>query len=303
MAQNHFFTFFANTKGRWVGKPLLPVLVDEFNAETRAYYEAAIEIGAIKVNDRITSPDHKLETYDKITHFVHMHERDCPEIEILAEENGLVVVNKPAGIPCHPTSRYRRYCVLGAVGRPGLRCLHRLDLLTSGLLLLATPECKVSLDGAQKVYIARVRGLFPDEATVDKRILVCHNYSSIDDRGKEACTVFRRIAHKDNESLVECTLRTGRSHQIRVHLKSIGFPIVNDPLYGDAPKRERVYEKCSTSLDGLNNLEAFAIANCKGMETSHRNSDMFIHLHSHRYFLCGRWYVAELPAWAHMDAE
>ena len=86
-----------------------------------------------------------------------------PRYEIIADHDGLVVVNKPSGIPCHPTSRFQKYCVLKALAYRDLRCLHRLDLVTSGVLFLATSACKITLEGARKIYIARVEGLFPDE--------------------------------------------------------------------------------------------------------------------------------------------
>lgn len=300
--QKHFFTFFANVKKRWINQPLVSVLSSEFQSEKEDYYASAIEVGAIKVNNEIVSPGYLLKECDKITHLVHLHELECPKIEVIAEDHGLVAVNKPAGIPCHPTSRYRKYCVLNALGHTDLRCLHRLDIVTSGVLLLATHQCRKSLKDATKVYMARVRGDFPEKITVDKRILVLPGISMISDDGKDACTYFRKISYKNGHSLVECTLKTGRSHQIRVHLKSIGFPIVNDFLYGREELPERIYEVCDENPVGLNKVEEFVIKNCRGRNLQYSGNRSFICLHSYKYILENIVYTAELPGWASLES-
>ncbi|KAL0266030.1 UNVERIFIED_CONTAM: hypothetical protein PYX00_011747 [Menopon gallinae] len=287
MVQTHFYMFVANVKGRWAGNSLISVMSTEFVSETAEYYRAAIEIGAIRVNGQQVSADYILKGHDKITHLVHLHEPECPPIEVIADHGGLVVVNKPSGIPCHPTSRFQKYCVLGALANPDMRCLHRLDLVTSGVLFLAASTCKITLDGARKIYIARVEGFFPDATTVEKKILVLPGRSEISDRGKPASTSFRRICYKNGHSLVECTLNTGRRHQIRVHLKSIGFPVLRDLLYGADIRVERQYESCETAPEGLDDVEQFVIRRCKGRDLRYCGDRSFICLHSYKSYLNG----------------
>lgn len=303
MVQAYFYTFIANVKGRWVGYTLISVMTKEFLSETIEYYRAAIRVGAILVNGQKAYDDYVLKAQDKIMHLVHLHELECPTIEIIANHDGLVVVNKPSGIPCHPTSRFQKYCVLRAMPNTDMRCLHRLDLVTSGVLFLATPACKVTLDGAKKIYIARVEGFFPEEMSVEKKILVLPGRCIISDKGKPASTMFRRTCYKNGHSLVECTLNTGRRHQIRVHLKSIGFPILKDLLYGKENKVERRYERCVTALQGLSAMEQFVVSRCKGRDLRYCDDNSFICLHSYKSYLNGEWYVAKLPKWADLDTN
>lgn len=301
MVQVYFYTFIANVKGRWVGDTLISVMAREFLTETMEYYRAAIEVGAILVNGQKAYEDYILQAHDKIMHLVHLHELECPAIEIIADHGGLVVVNKPSGIPCHPTSRFQKYCVLKAMPSTDMRCLHRLDLVTSGVLFLATSACKVTLDGAKKIYIARVEGFFPKEVSVEKKILVLPGRCEISDRGKPASTLFRRISYKNGHSLVECTLNTGRRHQIRVHLQSIGFPVLKDLLYGQSSKVERRYERCETALQGLSAVEQFVVSRCRGRDLRYCDDKSFICLHSYKCCLNGEWYEAKLPRWADLD--
>lgn len=298
MAKENFFKFFANTKARWIGRSIISVLVEEFISQDREYYRQALEIGAIKVNQNIVEPCYNLKSGDCITHLVHLHEFDCPEIKILQDKDGLVVVDKPAGIPCHPVSRYQNYCVLNSLKIKNLRCLHRLDMLTSGVLFLARKECKVTLLNAEKTYIAKVEGIFPESMIVDEKILVLPGKSCISEKGKKSCTYFRNIKCNGVYSLVECNLKSGRSHQIRVHLQSIGFPIINDPLYNPKFKIEKTYEKCKANLKNLSESEAFAIKNCKGLDTTYKDERSFICLHAHKYVLNGRPYISDFPDWA-----
>eukprot|EP00866_Antonospora_locustae_P002404 jgi/Antlo1/2404/1196 len=301
MVQVYFHTFIANVKGRWVGNTLISVMAREFRLETVEYYRAAISIGAILVNGKKVCEDYILKAHDKIMHLVHLHELECPTIEIIANRGGLVVVNKPPGIPCHPTSRFQKYCVLKAMRNTDMRCLHRLDLVTSGVLFLATSACKVTLDGARKIYVARVEGFFPKEVSVEKRILVLPGRCEISDKGKAASTLFKRMCYKNGHSLVECTLNTGRRHQIRVHLKSIGFPVLKDILYGKNSKAELIYERCETGLQGLSAVEQFVVSRCKGRDLRYCNDNSFICLHSYKAYLNGEWYVAKLPKWTDLN--
>ena len=80
MTQTHFYTFIANVKGRWVGNSLISVMTSEFILETAEYYRAAIEAGAILVNNQKVSADYILKGHDKIMHLAHLHELECPDM-------------------------------------------------------------------------------------------------------------------------------------------------------------------------------------------------------------------------------
>ncbi|XP_017042842.1 RNA pseudouridylate synthase domain-containing protein 2 isoform X3 [Drosophila ficusphila] len=161
-------------------------------------------------------------------------------------DKDIVVVNKPASIPVHPCGRYRHNTVVFILAKEhnlkNLRTIHRLDRLTSGLLLFGRTaerarelELQIRTRQVQKEYVCRVEGRFPDGIVecnekidvVSYKIGVC----KVSPKGKDCKTTFQRIGEVDNDSIVLCKPLTGRMHQIRVHLQFLGYPISNDPLY------------------------------------------------------------------------
>jgi len=182
-----------------------------------------------------------------------MSAQDIP-LDILHEDPAIVVLNKPAGLVVHPgagnadgtvVNALLHHCggiaVVGGVERPGI--VHRLDKETSGCLVVAkTDAAHRSLSGqfagrkVEKTYLALVEGCprMP-HGTINAPIArhkVHRQRMTVDDRGREAITHYRVLASQDGKALVECRPKTGRTHQIRVHLKHIGHGIVGDPVYG-----------------------------------------------------------------------
>ena len=160
----------------------------------------------------------------------------------------MLIVDKPPSIPVHPCGRYRLNSILGILNRElgykHIHTLHRLDRLTSGLLMFAkTKERAVYMDNLfkerslQKQYLCRVEGEFPDgEIVVDKPIEVWSykiGICGVGDNGREATTVFEKLSYNGKSSVVRAKPKHGRMHQIRVHLQYLGHPILNDPLYND----------------------------------------------------------------------
>jgi 23S rRNA pseudouridine1911/1915/1917 synthase len=177
-------------------------------------------------------------------------------LEILFEDDFLAVLNKPAGMVVHPgpgheggtlvsglLHRFGDLSQIGGVSRPGI--VHRLDKETSGCLVVAKTDAAHRLLAAQfagrevsKVYLAlvasspRFRSGVVDapigrHAVHRKKMAVCAA-----GRGREAITEYRVLESAGDKSLIECRPRTGRTHQIRVHLKHLGCPVLGDPLYG-----------------------------------------------------------------------
>uniref|UniRef100_A0A914X3X6 Pseudouridine synthase n=1 Tax=Plectus sambesii TaxID=2011161 RepID=A0A914X3X6_9BILA len=237
-------------KGRWVGHKLVDIFKKEFLGADPNYMIAAVKLGRFIVNGKCANVDHVIGGRDVIVHYRHRHELpvlDAP-LEIIADTDDLLVVNKPPSVPVHACGSYNYHTVISLLHllhgykRADLRLLHRLDRTTSGVLLFAKNyatdlKFKTTLgDGHwRKEYICMVDGEFPAEEMVcDKKIGVLVSSMGVQcirDDGKEARTRFRRSWTDGKRSLVRCYPETGRTHQIRVHLQYLGFPIVNDQLY------------------------------------------------------------------------
>jgi 23S rRNA pseudouridine1911/1915/1917 synthase len=185
---------------------------------------------------------------------------DIP-LNIVYEDEHLIVIDKPAGMVVHPAAGNPagtlvnallhhcrgRLSGIGGVARPGI--VHRIDKDTSGLLVVAKSDAaheglarQFADHSIERVYLALVNGHpIPLQGTVSgrigrsdanrKKMAVLANNSS---RGKHAVTHYKVIQRLDHCALVECRLETGRTHQVRVHLASIGHALLGDPLYGRA---------------------------------------------------------------------
>nr|CAD7415476.1 unnamed protein product [Timema poppensis] len=244
----YYFTFTTYTKGRWVGEKILDVFAREFRAHPAEEYERCIKTGMLTVNHEHVSVDYKLKHNDLLSNTVHRHEVPVTSesITIVHLDQDIVVVDKPSSIPVHPCGRYRHNTVVFILAKEynlrNLRTLHRIDRLTSGVLLFGrtserarTIEQQIRDRQVQKEYICCVEGDFPDgivecnEAieVVSFKIGVCR----VSPKGKPCMTSFQKLEFNGKTSIVSCKPHTGRMHQIRVHLQFLGYPIINDPLY------------------------------------------------------------------------
>ena len=197
----------------------------------------------VKVDDEIEITD----TMDYSTKF----EAEDIDLDIVYEDEYLLIINKPSGMVVHPAPGHYSDTLVNALLysydieddglRPGI--VHRLDKDTSGLMVVALDakihESLSSMIKDKKVkrhYIALVEGVINhDSGTIDAPIgRDPHDRKKMtvtDINGKEAVTHFKVLKRYKNNTLLECILDTGRTHQIRVHMKYINHPIVNDPLY------------------------------------------------------------------------
>ncbi len=176
-----------------------------------------------------------------------------PNIELLHEDSGLVVVNKPAPLPCHPSGRFNRNSLVsilaGAYPNEKLRVAHRLDALATGLVVLCRKyqaaryvQPQFAEQQVHKGYLARVQG-HPDwqqttcNAAISAEAQGAAGRRRVTDDGQSATTHFRVVRRFDDQTaLLQAIPQTGRTHQIRLHLAHLGHAICGDDLYAtDAP--------------------------------------------------------------------
>ena len=231
-----------------------------FEELTRSYLQKLIDEGRITVNDRIAKPSHKPRLGDVI--FIHLPPPSTPPalipedipLTIAYEDDDILVIDKPADITVHPAPGHASHTLMNAILahcpdvtaidsslRPGI--VHRLDKDTSGLMVVAKNKAAHLKLATQmknrriiKRYLVLVKGHpSPEKGSINapigrhprdrKRMAVVPN-------GREAHTFYRVVQHLAPYTLIEATLHTGRTHQIRVHFSSIGCPVAGDPVYG-----------------------------------------------------------------------
>ena len=238
----------------------IDVFLSEKTGKTRSSISKAIEEGRVRRNGvTVTKSGVKAEKNDLLEieivepRPISAAAEDIP-IEIVYEDDDIAVVNKPQGMVTHPASGSPSGTLVNALLhkitnlsgingeiRPGI--VHRLDKDTSGLLVIAkNDEAHLSLSKqisskkARRYYYALVEGkIGTDEGVIDTYIARSkkdRKKMAVAEAGRRAVTLFKVLAVLKNKTLVECELKTGRTHQIRVHMRSIGHPVVGDPLYG-----------------------------------------------------------------------
>jgi len=249
---------------------------------TRTKIQDGIYEGFVKVNDTVVKPNYKVHPHDVLTVSFPEPPRDTdvlPEnipLTIVYEDDHLLIVNKAAGMVVHPAYQNWSGTLVNALtyhfqnlpqmagndGRPGL--VHRIDKDTSGLLVIAkTEKAMTSLakqffdHSIERTYQAIVWGV-PDlpQGTInvnvgrslkDRRVTTAFPEA---DFGRTAITHYKLLQDLRYVSLIECKLETGRTHQIRAHMKFIGHPIFNDATYGgNEPLKGTVFSKYKQFVD------------------------------------------------------
>ena len=225
---------------------------------SRSKVQKLIKDGNVLVNGQSVNVSYKVKIGDVIEYSLDLNEEtditpeDIP-IDIVYEDDDLLVINKASGMVVHPAPGhytgtlvnallYRFNLNSGEANRPGI--VHRLDKDTSGLMLVAKNEFiheklseMIGKKDVERKYLAIVDGLIKhDTGTIDATIGRDANnrqkMAVTDVNGKDSITHFKVLERFDNNTFIECILETGRTHQIRVHMNYIGYPINNDPLYG-----------------------------------------------------------------------
>jgi 23S rRNA pseudouridine1911/1915/1917 synthase len=272
-----------------VDKGQEPLRIDKFltarieNA-TRNKVQKSIDSGLVLVNNKQVSSNYKIKATDEIIVYSNKEvhgEEIIPEnipLNIFYEDDDIMIINKPAGLVVHPGSGNYNGTLINGVAYylqqknkditeetlPRFGLVHRIDKNTSGLMVLAKTEKAVSSLAKQffdhtvkRHYIALVWGdVEEDEGTIvahvgrHKRFRKLFDAYPEGDYGKDAITHYKVLERFNYVTLVQCSLETGRTHQIRVHMQHIGHPLFNDDFYGgDRIVKGTVFTKYKQFVD------------------------------------------------------
>jgi len=252
-----------------VDKGQTPLRIDKYLSEhmagtSRNRIQNAADAGHVWVNGQAVASNYKVKPLDVIQVLLDHEPHDYtinPEnipLDVVYEDEDVLIVNKPAGMVVHPGHGNYEHTLLNALAyyfgekldmnNPNIGLVHRIDKDTSGLLLIAkTPEAKTNLalqffeHTSERTYNALVWGTFADDEGTfsgalarDARDRTLYKVYDIADHpeAKEAVTHWRVLERFPYVTLVECRLETGRTHQIRVHMKTLGHPLFADEKYG-----------------------------------------------------------------------
>lgn len=271
-----------------------PLRIDKFlmnriEGATRNKLQQAINLGMVLVNGKEIRPNYKIKPQDSIIVYSDMHPDETDvvpekmELNIAYEDDDLMLINKPAGMVVHPGSGNYSGTLLNGVAYylqqqnpsisedvlPRFGLVHRIDKNTSGLLILAKTDkamrqlAKQFFDHTVKrQYIALVWGdVEKDSGTIIAHVGRHQRFRKLfeaypeGDHGKEAITHYKVKERFGYVTLVECILETGRTHQIRVHMKYLGHPLFNDDFYGgDKILKGTVYSKYKQFVENCFNI-------------------------------------------------
>jgi 23S rRNA pseudouridine1911/1915/1917 synthase len=276
---------------------------------SRNRIQNAIDAGNVLVNDKVVKASYKVKPLDIISMVLPHPPRDTevyPEdiaIDIIYEDDDVIMVNKAPGMVVHPGFNNYTGTLVNALvfhsqqlpqmpgndGRPGL--VHRIDKDTSGLLLVSKNEWAITFLAKQffdhsisRKYIALVWGDLIEDGTVtgyigrsikDRKVMAVYDDET---KGKWSVTHYKDLERFNYVTLIECQLETGRTHQIRAHMKHIGHPLFNDSTYGgDKILKGTVFNKYRQFVENCFEILPRQALHAKSLGFIHPTTRKFIH--------------------------
>ena len=276
---------------------------------SRNRIQNAIDAGNVLVNDKVVKASYKVKPLDIISMVLPHPPRDTevyPEdiaIDIIYEDDDVIMVNKAPGMVVHPGFNNYTGTLVNALvfhsqqlpqmpgndGRPGL--VHRIDKDTSGLLLVSKNEWAITFLAKQffdhsisRKYIALVWGDLTEDGTVtgyigrsikDRKVMAVYDDET---KGKWSVTHYKVLERFNYVTLIECQLETGRTHQIRAHMKHIGHPLFNDSTYGgDKILKGTVFNKYRQFVENCFEILPRQALHAKSLGFIHPTTRKFIH--------------------------
>lgn len=290
-------------------------LMNRIENASRNRIQHAIEAGSVLVNDKLVKASYKIKPLDIISVVLPHPPRDTevyPEnipLDIVYEDDDVILVNKPAGMVVHPGFNNYTGTLVNALvyhvqqlpqlpgneGRSGL--VHRIDKDTSGLLLISKNERAITFLAKQffdhsitRKYLALVWGDIEQDGTIsgyigrsakDRKVMAIYSDES---KGKWSVTHYKVLERLNYVTLIACELETGRTHQIRAHMKHIGHPLFNDSSYGgDRIVKGTVFTKYKQFVENCFELMPRQALHAESLGFIHPTTRQFIH------------FVADLP--------
>lgn len=258
-----------NVENDFVNERIDVYLTMKMDGKSRSYIKGLIDKNLVTINDIPKKGNYRVKKDDVINITVpeaielSIKGEDIP-LNILYEDSDVIVINKPQGMVVHPASgNYNGTLVnallyhctelsgINGVKRPGI--VHRIDKDTSGVLVVAKNDNahnklseQLKNHSMNRIYWALSEGVIKEEDGIVDKPIGRHPVEKIKmavvQNGKSAITHYKVLRRFNNNTLIECKLETGRTHQIRVHMAYIGHPLVGDPVYG--------YKKQRFNLEG-----------------------------------------------------
>lgn len=294
------------------GQSLLRIdkfLMNRIENASRNRIQHAIEAGSVLVNDKLVKASYKIKPLDIISVVLPHPPRDTevyPEnipLDIVYEDDDVILVNKSAGMVVHPGFNNFTGTLVNALvyhvqqlpqlpgneGRPGL--VHRIDKDTSGLLLISKNERAINFLAKQffdhsitRKYLALVWGDIKQDGTIsgyigrsakDRKVMAIYSDES---KGKWSVTHYKVLERLNYVTLIACELETGRTHQIRAHMKHIGHPLFNDSSYGgDRIVKGTVFTKYKQFVENCFELMPRQALHAESLGFIHPTTRQFMH--------------------------